>query len=117
MNSCDETTTTTQGDATDALTPTQRKHLRGLAHGLQPVVWVGKEGLSLNLLAEIERALEDHELIKIKFNDYKEEKSLIREEIELATGCAHAGTIGHVTILYRPRREVAKRKIVLPVKP
>ncbi|MEO5345694.1 MAG: ribosome assembly RNA-binding protein YhbY [Magnetococcus sp. YQC-9] len=116
MSSCEDANDTAKGGVAIELTGQQRKYLRGLAHGFQPVVWIGKEGLTLNLMLEVERALEDHELIKIKFNEFKEEKSLFCEEIVAATGCAQAGMIGHVAIFYRPRREVNKRRIVLPVK-
>ncbi|MBF0271163.1 MAG: ribosome assembly RNA-binding protein YhbY [Magnetococcales bacterium] len=95
----------------------QRKFLRGQAHALQPVVWVGRDGLGETLLREVDRALEDHELIKIKFNDHKEEKANLSEVIARETGSALAGMIGHVAIFYRPRAEIAKRLIVLPQRP
>ena len=44
-----------------------KKHLRQLGHSLNPVVTVAGKGLSENVLAEVERALSDHELIKVKF--------------------------------------------------
>ncbi|MBF0213289.1 MAG: ribosome assembly RNA-binding protein YhbY [Magnetococcales bacterium] len=100
-----------------ALSGFQRKFLRGQAHALQPVVWVGKDGLGETLLQEVDRALEDHELIKIKFNDHKERKADLSEEIARETRSTLAGMIGHVAIFYRPRAEVAKRVIVVPQRP
>lgn len=47
------------------LTPSQRKHLKGLGHGLKPCVQVGKEGITEKVLGSIAKALNDHELIKI----------------------------------------------------
>ncbi|MBF0628995.1 MAG: ribosome assembly RNA-binding protein YhbY [Magnetococcales bacterium] len=96
------------------LSSAQRKFLRGQAHALQPVVWVGKEGVSDPVLVEVDRALEDHELIKIKFNDHKDDKAALVEEIVRVTGCGLAGMIGHVVILYRPRFDPGKRIIQLP---
>jgi len=50
----------------------RRKYLRGLAHGLKPVVFIGQKGLTSEVLSSTEKALETHELIKVKFNDFKE---------------------------------------------
>ncbi len=49
-----------------ALTKSQLKYLRTLAHDLKPVIWLGQNGLTGNVLAEIDAALDHHELIKIK---------------------------------------------------
>lgn len=58
------------GDVTDSaytpLSEKQRKFLRGLAHALEPVVWIGNSGLTDGVVAEADRALRDHELIKVK---------------------------------------------------
>ncbi len=106
--------TTSKRAVCPELSSTQRKFLRGQAHALQPVVWVGKEGVTGPVLVEVDRALEDHELIKIKFNDHKEEKAFWVEEIVRSTGCRMAGMIGHVVIVYRPRFDPGKRIIQLP---
>ncbi|MBF0110743.1 MAG: ribosome assembly RNA-binding protein YhbY [Magnetococcales bacterium] len=96
------------------LSSTQRKYLRALAHPLKPVVAIGHDGVTEAVLAELERALEDHELIKIRFNDFKEEKTSLTEKIAQHTDARQAGMIGHIAILYRPRRDVSKRRILLP---
>jgi RNA-binding protein len=94
----------------------QKKHLRGLAHSLKPVVLVGQRGLSDTLIDAVENALLQHELIKIKFNDFKEkeEKNRILTEIEDAVGASLVGVVGHTAILYRPRPDPAERNIALP---
>jgi RNA-binding protein len=56
------------------LTSTQAKYLRGIAHGLKPVVFIGQKGLTDALIHSTEEAFDSHELIKIKFIDYKEKK-------------------------------------------
>ena len=98
------------------LTSIQAKYLRGLAHALKPVVFVGQKGLSPALLQTIDEAFLSHELIKVKFNDYKEkvQKKEIAAAIENKTNCRMAGMIGHIAIFYRPYSEPEKRKIVLP---
>lgn len=96
------------------LTGSQRKYLRGLAHELKPVALLGKAGLSEGLSASIDHALACHELIKVKFNDAKDEKAAIVAELTDQLGAARVGIIGHVAILYRPAREAAERRIRLP---
>lgn len=94
----------------------QRKFLRGLAHGLRPVVFVGQKGLTPGVLESAENALETHELIKVKFNDFKEKdhKVEITHILEQETGSASVGMIGHTVLLYRQQKEPEKRKISLP---
>lgn len=95
------------------LNSAQRRQLRSLAHHLQPVCYVGKQGLTDALLASVNAALDDHELIKMKFNDHKEEKKAITEEIAQKTGAHVAGIIGNIAILYRQQADEEKRKIEL----
>ena len=96
----------------NTLSSKQRQYLKGLAHPLKPVVIIGDKGLSENVLAEVDGALEAHELIKIKL--HSGEKSHRDGLIESAAKEARAeivGTIGKIAILYRPS---LKPKIVLP---
>jgi RNA-binding protein len=94
----------------------QRKYLRGLAHGLKPVVFVGQKGVTAALDKAVNEALDTHELIKIKFVEFKDKalKSAITTQIEADTGATLAGLIGHTAILYRPQKDPAKRRIQLP---
>jgi len=96
----------------------QRKYLRGVAHGLKPVVRIGQKGLTAEALRSAETALNDHELIKIKFNEFKEKerKAEIVGRLEQETGCEKVGIIGHTAILYRQHKDPEKRKITLPRK-
>jgi len=96
------------------LSSSQRKYLRGLAHHLDPVVLVGKPGLSENLVQSALQALDAHELIKVRFNEFKDQKKALAEELATRTGSQIAGIIGHVAILYRPQPDEDKRKIFLP---
>jgi RNA-binding protein len=89
-----------------------RRHLRGLAHHLKPVVQVGKHGLIENLITTVSQALDAHELIKVKFVDLKQQREEL-SQIATRTGAA-AGLVGNVAILYRQHSETEKRKIRLP---
>lgn len=94
----------------------QKKYLRGLAHPLKAVVLIGREGLTPSLLAFVKQALDDHELIKIRFNDFKSEKKTICAQIAQDTGGVLVGIIGHVAIFYRPNPDQEKRTIEVPTK-
>ena len=96
------------------LTSKQRKYLRGLAQKLDPVIIVGKQGVTDALVQATREALEAHELIKIRFNEFKDEKKELTAEIAERTLSQVAGGIGHVFILYREHPEPEKRKVILP---
>ena len=98
------------------LTGFQAKYLRSLAHGLKPVVFVGQKGITDALIASTEQAFDRHELIKVKFTDFKEknQKKEIAEIIKVKTGCHMAGMIGHVAIFYKQNDDLSKRRVVLP---
>ena len=92
----------------------EKKYLRGLAHGLNPIVFIGKQGLSDTVISDIKRSLNDHELIKIKFIYYKDKKKEILSEIEEKTESCCVGNIGNVAALYLEQDDSEKRKINLP---
>jgi RNA-binding protein len=87
-----------------------RKHLRGLAHHLEPVVRVGHEGVTDGVVTAVTRALLDHELIKVRLYEPEDKAGM---SAELATRCdaTLCGLVGHTAILYR--RHPEKPKIVL----
>jgi RNA-binding protein len=89
------------------LTERQRRHLRGLAHALKPIVRLGNAGLSAAVTAEAERALHDHELIKVKApGGDRAARDALFLELARATGSALVQRIGNVAVLYRARREL-----------
>lgn len=98
------------------LTSFQAKYLRGLAHAYKPVVFVGQKGLTDALIKSAGEAFQRHELIKVKFIDFKEkeQKLEIAAVLEKKTDSRMAGMIGHIAIFYKPHNDPAKRKIVLP---
>ena len=94
----------------------QKKYLKGLVHGMKPLVFVGQKGLSPTVTKAVDASLEKHELIKVKFIDFKEKdlKKQIADEMIKKAGCEMVGMIGHTIILYRRHNDPEKRKIKLP---
>jgi len=89
-----------------ALTSKQRQYLRGLAHPLEPVVRVGRAGVTPSVIEETKRSLHAHELIKVRIeNDESSDRKAIAEELAKACDADLAGTIGKLAILYRAREE------------
>jgi RNA-binding protein len=95
------------------MTGKERRYLRALAHRLSPVVIVGQRGLTDAVVRQVDGALNDHELIKVRLGS---ECRLGRDELGAAlaerTGAELAGEVGRVLILYRPHPE--RPTIVLP---
>ncbi len=96
-----------------ALTSAQTRFLRGQAHDLKAMLQVGAKGISDTLVAEIDLALEHHELIKIKVGaEDRDVRDGAIAQIAERTGAALVQRIGHTAVLYRPSKD--KRQIVLP---
>ena len=90
-----------------------RRHLRALGHALRPVAQVGKEGLSDALVAAIDRALADHELIKIKVGEAAGvERHDAADQLAARTESAVIQILGNTILLYRPDPD--EPRIALP---
>lgn len=85
-----------------SLTSEQKKHYRTIGHNLNPLVMVAGKGLTENIQLEVDRALEDHELIKVKFavGDREVKKQLIKELAEIVEATI-VQEIGNIALLYR----------------
>src|SRR5262245_48447842 len=98
------------------MTGKERRYLRALAHRLSPVVIVGQRGLSDAVVRQVDAALTDHELIKVRLGS---ECPIDRDEAAARlvdqTGCAVAGIVGRVLTLYR--RHPEHPRIALPSAP
>lgn len=82
------------------------KHLRQIAHHLDPVVSVGDQGISESLIAETERALNDHELIKVKIHsEDRQDRKLMGSRLAEACQADVIQTIGKITVLFRRNPE------------
>ncbi len=84
------------------ISPEQRRKMRGIGHTLKPVVQVGQHGLSDNVVQETDRALSDHELIKIQMpaGEPRVRKELI-ESLCKKCGAELVQSIGRVALIYR----------------
>ena len=96
-----------------ALSEKQRKHLRRLAHPLKPIVMLGNAGLTEAVVAELDRALNDHELVKVsaRVGD-RAARDAALGELAGRTAGELVQQIGNVGVFYRRRKELAK--ILLP---
>lgn len=93
------------------LSSKQRRELRRIGHMLQPVVIVGDEGLSKGVLGETDRALEDHELIKVRLPaGAAEARRALGEALCAATGATLVQSIGRIVLIFRAAEEPDPRK-------
>jgi len=95
------------------LTGKQRRHLRALGHELKPIVQVGKDGIDDGVIAALDRALADHELVKLKIGDGAGlDRQEAANELAAQTHSEVAQVLGNTVLLYRADPE--DPKIVLP---
>ncbi len=89
-----------------SLTASDKKQLRSIGHKLNPVVMIGDRGLSEGVEQELKRALEDHELIKVKVNiaDPGERRELI-EQLCKGSGAQLVQAIGKIALIYRAAKK------------
>jgi len=84
------------------LSPTRRRELKARAHALDPVVLIGTAGLSPAVLAEIDRGLKNHELIKVRVRDADHPaREAILEEICRRTGAQAVQHVGKILVIFR----------------
>jgi RNA-binding protein len=98
----------------EELSGAQRKHLRGLAHHVKPVVHVGRNGVTDPVLQEVEEALDYHELIKVKLVDPQGRKEELAAELASRSGGTRVGLVGNIVTLYRQHLDPEKRKVEVP---
>ena len=95
------------------LTNAQIRFLRGQAHGLKAILQLGAKGLTDAVVAEVELALEHHELIKVKVAaEDREARDAMIVELAGRAAATLVQRIGNVAVLYRQSRD--HRQIVLP---
>ena len=88
------------------LSDKQKKHLRGIAHDLKPIIHVGNAGISSGLTAELDQTLEHHELVKVRIRakDRQERDRLVTDMVA-ETNSALITRIGNIAVLYRRKKE------------
>lgn len=89
----------------------QISRLKGLAQRMDATLKVGKNGLSEPFLKSVREALDRRELIKVKFDDLKDQKKILAPEMAAKTESRLVTLIGNVAVLYRQNDDPAKRKI------
>jgi RNA-binding protein len=96
-----------------SLSNPQKRYLRGLAHDLKPIIMVGAKGPTDTVIAELDAALERHELIKVKFaaEDRETRDAWIEQLIEKSSASL-ISRIGNVAIVFRRSKD--KALIILP---
>lgn len=96
-----------------ALSPSQRRYLRSLAHDLSPVILLGAKGATEAVLKELDLALSHHELVKVKLSggDKAERETQVAYFTE-GTGAESVQQIGHIVVLFR--RNADDPKLALP---
>jgi RNA-binding protein len=90
--------------AAPVLTKQKRNELRALAHALEPIVHVGHAGVHAPIVEAVQRALVDHELIKVRLRE-PEDKHAMAQALADQSNAALCGLIGHTVILYRPHEK------------
>ena len=89
----------------------QIRKLKALGQRLDPVLRIGKEGVTPGFLKSLDEALQMHELVKIKFAALKEQRHELAALVAEKSGAFLAAQVGHVAVLYRANDDPAKRKI------
>jgi RNA-binding protein len=87
-----------------------RRRLKRIAHHLEPVVLVGDQGISDSVVAETRRALEDHELIKIRMHSGdRDDRAELAEKLAQACEATIVQRIGRVAVLFRSNPDANPR--------
>ena len=96
-----------------SLTDHQKKYLRRLGHPLHPIVLIGRQGLTDNVITELGRALHDHELVKVRARvGNRESRDAVLHELARATASELVFQIGNVGIFFKTNNKL--KKILLP---
>jgi RNA-binding protein len=96
-----------------ALTDSQKKYLRRLGHPLHPIVIVGRQGLTGNVVSELGRALNDHELVKVRARvGNRETRAAVLAELARASASELVFQVGNVGLFFKKNNKL--NKILLP---
>lgn len=97
-----------------SLNGAQKTRLRGLGQQLDDMLLVGQAGASPTLVAELNRMLDTHELVKVRFAGAdRVQRASLTEALAAAAACLHVGSVGFTALFYRPNAEPGRRKIEL----
>lgn len=85
-----------------------RRKLRALGHHLVPIVIIGQQGVTDAIIAAVDQALYDHELIKLKVNEGPADRHEAAEQLAKALGAQVAQVLGRTVLLYKQREQDSK---------
>jgi RNA-binding protein len=85
------------------LTNAQVRDLKARAQRLKATLKVGKEGLSPQFLTALDEVLEHQQLVKVKFDEFKEQKKELAPQLAEKSGSHLVTRVGNVVVLYRPK--------------
>ena len=93
-----------------SLTGAQKTQLRGLGQVAPDLVWIGKDGITPAFLAELNRQLNGHELVKLRFTagQDRHERATLNAQIETAAPCRCVGAVGHTALFWRAGADGSK---------
>jgi RNA-binding protein len=96
-----------------SLTGAEKTKLRGLGQTMADGAWLGKEGVTPSFLTELNRQLNLHELVKLRFTGGQDrhERAALCAAVEQGAPCLCVGTVGHTALFWRPRSETAPVQI------
>ncbi len=89
----------------EELTSKERNILRKAAHSLKPVVMIGKNGVTQEIKKALDAALTDHELLKVKYIDFKDDRRALTASLAESVNAVVISVIGNIAILYRESDE------------
>ena len=95
----------------DKLAGSELRKLKGMAQVLEPVLKVGRNGVSREFLDGLETELDRRELIKVKFSAFKDQKQALAAEIAERTGSHLVTRVGNVAVFFRPNPDLQRIKL------
>jgi RNA-binding protein len=97
------------------LSPRQRRYLGGLAQSMDCILTLGKAGATPELADQLERLLLQHELVKLRFGDFKESRRELAAALAERTGAELVRVIGYVAIFWKANPDPDERKIAIDI--
>jgi RNA-binding protein len=95
----------------EQLSNPQIRKLKGLAQRMDASLKVGKQGLSDGFIRSLDEELGRHELVKIKFAEFKEQKKDLAPQLAARTGAHLVTLVGNVAVLFRRNEDPEKQRI------
>jgi RNA-binding protein len=96
------------------LNPKDKRFLKAKAHALKPLIQVGKQGVTKAFAQQISELLGTHELIKVKFNEFKDERKELFKALAKDVQAYPVSIVGNTGILFRQNVDPKKQKYQLP---